>query len=518
MKTQEPTSPPHPHPYYRLSDKTEPRPVELSAHLSDYYYILVKHKWLIVTATLACLGITTLYLFWMQPVYSTQAILAMNNDQIRAPLTGEALIYQSDISQVMAFNTHMSLIDSRSVLEQVIRKLKLDQIAGLQTMETRPLRQIVNQFKSNLYLLTGRTEATEFEPPGMDSLVSMLRNKIETSEVRDTLLMEIRVEDHDPAMARDIANTLAEVYIQFDIANRQKTSNSTVSWMSDQLYEMKKKLQDAEQEFLAYKQNEKLFSMAGRQGQISKKIDEFNDAYIRAKNKRIELDVKLKELDRISGTKKTLHVRTLVDNPLISDLYRQLVDGEVELSRMKKVYKSKHPKMIQLTTRIDKTRKKLNDELDKELANLKTERALLVVKEGSLQKSVADFENEAMSINNKELKYTILERNVETYGQLYDTLLSKLKQPSIMDNAESSNLYIAEAAVTPHKPIRPRKKLSLMLGLLLGLMNGVGFSFLWEYLDRSIRTEEDVRKYLDLPVLSVIPKAEKAKDMINYGN
>ena len=218
--------------------------MELSAHLSDYYYILVKHKWLIVTATLACLGITTLYLFWMQPVYSTQAILAMNNDQIRAPLTGEALIYQSDISQVMAFNTHMSLIDSRSVLEQVIRKLKLDQIAGLQTMETRPLRQIVNQFKSNLYLLTGRTEATEFEPPGMDSLVSMLRNKIETSEVRDTLLMEIRVEDHDPAMARDIANTLAEVYIQFDIANQQKTSNSTVSWMSDQLYEMKKKLEE----------------------------------------------------------------------------------------------------------------------------------------------------------------------------------------------------------------------------------------------------------------------------------
>jgi len=42
-------------------------------------------------------------------------------------------------------------------------------------------------------------------------------------------------------------------------------------------------------------------------------------------------------------------------------------------------------------------------------------------------------------------------------------------------------------------------------------MTGLGLSFLWEYLDRSLRTEEDVQRYLGLPVLSVIPIADTAK-------
>ena len=58
-------------------------------------------------------------------------------------------------------------------------------------------------------------------------------------------------------------------------------------------------------------------------------------------------------------------------------------------------------------------------------------------------------------------------------------------------------------------PVKPKKKQNLILGMIVGLMTGVGLSFLMEYLDRSIRTEEDVERYLDLPVLSVIPKADK---------
>jgi capsular polysaccharide biosynthesis protein len=60
-------------------------------------------------------------------------------------------------------------------------------------------------------------------------------------------------------------------------------------------------------------------------------------------------------------------------------------------------------------------------------------------------------------------------------------------------------------------PVRPNKKLNLILSVIFGLMIGIGCSFLWEYLDRSLHTEEDVRRYLDLPVLSVIPLADEVK-------
>jgi polysaccharide biosynthesis transport protein len=489
---------------------------EQTTHLSEYYLIVLKYKWLIAFAALIGITAAVLYNGWMRPVYRTAATLVINKDQVRSPLTGETLMYENFISQSLAFNTHFRLLKSYPVLKDVVRKLKLDKKGEIPAVETLSLGQLFDQLKANFRLLMGinpkpRTKTED----GLKRTIAQLQQKISPAAVRDTLLMQISVEDHDPVQARDIANTVSKSYIQFDIANRLKTSQNTVSWMTDQLYEMKKKLEDAEKEFQVFKQREKLFSMEGKQGMISQKIDDFNSQYIQAHNRRLELDVKLNELARMSDSTDGLtHVRSLVDNPVIADLNKQLLELEVEVSRLIKMYKPKHPKMIQMSTQMAKIRKKLEDEIKKEVNNLKSERAVLRVREKALQDNMANFEDDALNINKKELQYAILQRNVETHERLYGTLLAKVKQSNIAENVEGSNLSIAEAAGIPGKPIRPRKQRNLMLGFFLGLAGGFGFAFFREYWDRSVKTEEDIRKYLDLSVLSVIPKAGKAKHKV----
>jgi capsular polysaccharide biosynthesis protein len=96
--------------------------------------------------------------------------------------------------------------------------------------------------------------------------------------------------------------------------------------------------------------------------------------------------------------------------------------------------------------------------------------------------------------------------------KMYDALLVRLKEVDITGNIDVSNVRITEKAQLPMHPVGPNKKRNLLLGAILGLMLGIGISFLWEYLDRSLRTEEDVEKYLGLPVLSIIPLATKGKD------
>jgi Mrp family chromosome partitioning ATPase len=143
--------------------------------------------------------------------------------------------------------------------------------------------------------------------------------------------------------------------------------------------------------------------------------------------------------------------------------------------------------------------------------NLKFERSILIAKEKVLQKTMADFENEALETNRQELKYKILERNVETNQKLYDILLSKVKESNIIDNIDVSNIRIVEQAVIPRGPVIQNKIRNLMMGLILGLMGGVGIVFFFDYLDRSLRTEEDVRRHIGLPVLAVIPEVEDKK-------
>jgi len=489
------------------------REPEQTVHLTEYYYILTKHKRVVIASLILLVTLTMLFTFQMKPVYRATAILIIDTEQSASPLTGERIDYESYASQSLTFNTHFKLITSYSLLQKVVKTLKLEQLDIKEGIEVSPWKELLTQFKKNIHLLFEREEKPLTPQEKLAELTEKLKAKIDIEEVRDTRLLKISVEDHDPVMARDIANTLADSYIIFNIDGRLKSSQNTMSWMTDQLYETKKKLEDAEEQFLAYKQQAKLFSVEGKQKVISQKIQEFNDAYLQARNKRLELDAKLKQLDELESKGDVFRVRFLIDNALIDNLYSQMLESEMEFSHLSNTYKSKHPKIIHVKSKIDKTRRKLNEELKKEMENLKAERSVLLSREKVMEKTIADFENEGLETNKKEFKYTILERNLGTNQKLYETLLSKIKESNITGNISVSNIRITEEAVIPQAPIKPNKKLNLILSIIFGLMTGVGIAFLWEYLDRSLRTEEDVRRYLDLPVLSIIPMADESSKL-----
>jgi len=485
---------------------------EQSKHLSEYYFIFLKHKWVIIAASIIAISYAILHNSGLQPAYKTTATIVIESERRTSPITGRIMDYESFYLGEINFNTHFKLITSRPVLERVVKNLKLDQIGKSDVVQKNPRQSFASKFKQNIKLLLGIKNKPPVVVDKMSQLVAGVKGKIQIEHIEDTRLLKINVTDSDRVNAKNIANALARAYIDFNIENRLKSSRNTLSWMTDQLYETKKKLEDSEEEFLAYKQKEKLFSFSGKQDLIASKIADFNESYLKARNRRLELDAKLRELRPSSKSDANiLYARSVILNPVIDNLYSQLLDQEVEISQLSKVFKPKHPKLIQAKTKMDKTRKKLNEEVLKEVENFKFERSLLSAKEKVLKKTMADFENEALETNRQELKYKIFQRNVETNQKLYDILLSKVKESNIIDNIDVSNIRIVEQAVIPRGPVIQNKLRNLMLGLILGLMGGVGIVFFFEYLDRSLRTEEDVRRHIGLPVLAVIPEVENKK-------
>jgi uncharacterized protein involved in exopolysaccharide biosynthesis len=494
---------------------------EKTLPLTEYYHLLIRHKWVLIIALAVMMALVLRYNSRLIPIYQATATLIIDKNVTRSPISGQSMNYETYMSESLSFNTHFELITSRPVLAQVVRDLQLDQVdpkrAQQEFIEVNALKQFWSRFKKNIGLLLRRKKAL---PPAADrraDFIQVLKGMIRIENIEDTRLLRINVSSPSPERARDVANTLAQAYIDFNIQNRMKSSRDTLKWLTDRLYDMKKKLEDAEQEFLTYKQQEKLISVEGRQNLIAQKITEFNDAYLQARNQRIELDTRLEQLERIAASgRDTPLLQSLVENELIKDLYGQLMTAELELSRLSKVYKAKHAKIIQIKSHIDQTRIQLNQEIKKELGNLRARRAVLLSREQALQQTMADFEQEGMETNKQELKHTILKRNVEMNQKIYDALLVRLKEVDITGNIDVSNVRITEKAQLPMYPVNPNKKRNLLLGAILGLMIGIGISFLWEYLDRSLRTEEDVEKYLGLPVLAIIPLATKGKGMA-YG-
>jgi succinoglycan biosynthesis transport protein ExoP len=83
-----------------------------------------------------------------------------------------------------------------------------------------------------------------------------------------------------------------------------------------------------------------------------------------------------------------------------------------------------------------------------------------------------------------------------------------------LQSGSALQVSLVEPALTPSGPIKPRTKLNVVLGLLFGLVLGVGLAFLREFLDRSVKTPEQLEVAIDGPVVGTIPPFKASKYLI----
>ncbi len=497
------------------------KPPVQTIHLSDYWNVITKRKSLVITFLCVTIAVTMAVSFLMKPVYQATARMAIERESSSSPITGQRTDYIDVQSQLLTFNTHFKLIKSKPVIESLLQDIqRIDAEAELNSekLATNPVQVIlayvqssVDTLKSNIKLLLKKEQIEPTEQELLDEQIRTIQEQVVISHERETRLLNIDVKDTDPDVAARIANLLARKYIEFDLATRLASENQNMEWLTKEVYSLKKRLEDDERAFYDYKQLNKVFSLEGKQKVIDQKITELNNEYLATRSRRQELDAKLAEIEKqYNGSTDIAYVRSILDNTSIDGIYANLTSLELEMSRLGKVFRAKHPKMLQVTGEIAKVRAKFNSELTKEIENLKAQQNVLVNRENVMEQTIAEFEDDAMNTNSKELKYTILQRNMETSQQLYDTLVAKIKETGIVSSGATSNIRIVEHASAPIDPVKPNKKKNLLLSIILGIFGGVGLAFFLEYLDQTVRTEEDVQNLLGLPVLSVIPVADKA--------
>ena len=87
-------------------------------------------------------------------------------------------------------------------------------------------------------------------------------------------------------------------------------------------------------------------------------------------------------------------------------------------------------------------------------------------------------------------------------------MLKRVKETGLSGGLETNNIRIVEEARVPRSPIRPRFLRAILLAAAAGLTLGVGLAFFAEYLDSTVKTPEEVERYLGLPTLGMVPLFE----------
>ena len=497
------------------------RQLSQEVHLMDYFQVIRKRKSIILACLFVILTTVTIANYAMEPIYEARARIMIDEELRRSPVTGVTMEYEPYTQlQSLQFQTHFDLITSYPILERVFNALPLDKAEeqASPNILKKAIIAIMQNFSKAKQFIKGlfSSEKKEVNPLVNDPYLltyyrtQALRKKVEVQQVKNTRLVDVRARDTNPELARDIANGVAQAYIEYTRSSRLEATKASIAWLSEQLEDMKKEIRESEKEFYKFKRKEGIFSIEGKQKIHAQRIAELTSAYSDCKSKRLAISATIKGL---SGTldKKEYDKVALgtVDNALLESLHRDLVNAEIELSRLKKIFKRKHPQIIAIKTKIERIKEKFDQELKRTLSSLQSEYAILQDKEQTLLSTIRRYESEALDLNKKEMKYAMLEREIETNKELYNLLFSNFGQANVIEAMPTTNIRLIEAAVSPLVPAKPQKTLNLILGTILGLMIGLGLSFFLEYLDRTINTPEDVDRYLGLPILVAIPKVNK---------
>jgi len=443
-----------------------------SIHLREYLRVIRKHLWLVLACLLVAVATVAVGTYLQRPIYraATRALIEREaprvvNIQEISPVNGDSAEF---------FQTQVQIILSRPVIQRVIDSLSL-------TSRKPELAQAVDPMNTFLNAVTVET-------------------------VRNTRLVEIRVEDHDPKLAAEIANALANAYVHQNLALKLAAARDALTWLTTQVSDLKTKVNESELTLQKYREQVGLVSAEEKQNLAAKKLAEFNSSFIEAKAKRLEMETRLSELRKASQRPQVLESSPLViNNPLIQRLKGQLVELEVQRSKLLQTYKEKHPEVLKVQSQVEEITQKIREEVSRLALSMESEYNVLKARESAMLGAVNQYRDEAQSMAKKEIQYGILKREADSNQQLYDVLLKRLKETGLSQGLDTNNVRIVEPATAPPIPVKPRKVLNIALAVVVGLILGLSVAFFVEYMDDTVRTPEQVERALGVPVFALIP-------------
>jgi uncharacterized protein involved in exopolysaccharide biosynthesis len=212
------------------------------------------------------------------------------------------------------------------------------------------------------------------------------------------------------------------------------------------------------------------------------------------------------ELQRTSDRGGAQTIFTVADSPLIQKLKQEASDLETTKAKLSKTYKDKHPEILKVDAQIEQVNQRIEAETKTMLRAVQTEFRVARAREETLLGNVNRLRAEAQELNEKEIQYLNLQRDADSNQQLYEAVLKRLKETGVTGGLETNNVSVIEEAMIPRIPIRPRRTFNLLLSIVVGLLVGAGTALTIEYFDTTVKTPDDVERYLGLPVIGIVPQ------------
>jgi succinoglycan biosynthesis transport protein ExoP len=468
-------------------------------HLLDYWEIVLKRRWLVLTCLLVVFTTIAIGTLKEKPVYEGKVLLEIDPEPPSVVNFKEVVSLGNNSDMESYEETQYKIIESRTLAERVVKDLQL-----YKDPEFIRDRYLFGLIDGSVPPLPSNIDQGPPDPSAQifRNAVAYFTNAVDVEPVRRSNLLDLTFECDNPQEAARIANKLADDYILYNLDLKFNDTVKASEWLKTKLDELKASMEKADDRLAEYARANGIVFITDKQTLVSEQLAQFQTALTAAQADRLAKQalydqVQAGRIDTLPG---------IIDNLLTQNLEQRKTELERNYGDMGVNFKPDYPKMMQL--------KKQMDEIDRQIEQQKKIAARTIVdsyntalgREKYLTKAVDDQKNLVNQLAEKTIQYNIIKREADSNHELYNGLLDRMKEANVSAGLKESNIHVVDPAVIPTGPVKPRVLLNLAIGLVLGLALGVGLAFFQEYLDKTLKTADDVEQLLRLPALGVLPR------------
>ena len=460
---------------YRVSYAApEDAPQESAMTLSQYLWILRRHRWKILAFVVTTVIATLVVSSRLTPIYESTATVDIDRRMPTGILGQEAM--QSSISDADQFlATQVRLIQSDSVLRPVAQRFKL-----LETEEA------------------GASRA--FKPAEAEDAPVTLK-KLKVARPPNTYLLLISYRSRDPRLASDVANATAQSYLEHTYNIRYRSSASLSAFMEKQLEELKAKMERSSAALLQFERELNVINPEEKTSILSARLLQLNTEFTHAQADRVRKEVAFQSVR--GGSLEAAQVST--QGEPLRKIVERVDEAQARFADVKLQYGTNHPEHRKAAAQLAEAQALLQRTRQNIAQRVEIEYREALNREAMLRKTVTETKAEWDRLNVRSFEYQSLKREAEADKKLYEELMRKIKEAGINAGFQNSSIRIADPARPPLKPVYPNLRLNLLLALLLSSILAVGAAVMSDVLDNTVRDPEQVARTLRTEVVGNLP-------------
>jgi succinoglycan biosynthesis transport protein ExoP len=409
------------------------------------------------------------------PVYQSETTLLIETGEssLTRPTQGTDATGAPDQE---AITSQVQLIRSRDLALSVVRKLDLASKPEFDpkakpSFFTGVLRKIG---------LAKPDNATKSE----DRVLAAYYDKLSVYAVPTSRVIGIDFSSTDPQLAADAANAVAAEYLTLQRAAKHSSTADAAQWLSDQIVDLRAKVQAAEAKVETFRSQNDLFDAGGTTPTTlpQQQLSDFNTELSKVRAERADAEAKAAQIRSAINANSVPNLTDVLNSPLIQSLVEQEVALRAQIAQLNATLLPQHPKMKELNAQLAGLDHQIAGEARKILESMESEAKLAAGRETEIQQSLTGLKQTAATANDAGVQLRALEREAAAERDLLESYLGRYREALAREQSDSlpADARVISTAAVATDPDFPKKVPMTLAATTAALILSIAFLLLRE--------------------------------------